>query len=104
MGAHRTDRRLWLWLAMAAGVSVSTMPASAEWSASLPMLAACRPAAPPELPPRWRAVSLMMPFLDGQLDVGEFIYDSALPALRATVYGLQSGAVALLITENDTYL
>ena len=104
MGAQRTDRRLRLWLAIAAGVFVWTVPASAEWSASLPMLAACRPATPPELPQRWHAVGLMMPFLDGQLDVGEFVYDGALPAMRATVYGLQSGAVDLLITENDTYL
>jgi hypothetical protein len=46
----------------------------------------------------------MMPFSQGQLDVGDFEYDGALPAMRATVYGLESGAVDLLITKNDTYL
>jgi hypothetical protein len=45
----------------------------------------------------------MIPFSRQQLGVGEFIYDSALPAMRATVYGLESGAVDLLITETETY-
>ena len=45
-----------------------------------------------------------MPFEQGQLDVGEFVYDAALSAMRATVYGLESGAVDLLITEHDTYV
>ena len=79
-------------------------PARAEWSASLPLLKACTPATPPVLPKRWRAVGLLMPFLQGQLDVGEFEYDGALPAMRATVYGLESGAADILITQNDTYL
>jgi hypothetical protein len=77
-------------------------PALAEWSASLPGLAACT-VARPELPTRWRAVTLMMPFYEGQLDVGEFVYDGSLPAMRATVYGLESGAVDLLITNGNTY-
>ncbi|MFY9836328.1 MAG: hypothetical protein WAK55_07615, partial [Xanthobacteraceae bacterium] len=46
----------------------------------------------------------MMSFEQGQLDVGEFVFDGGLPAMRATVYGLQSGAVDLLITDNDTYV
>jgi hypothetical protein len=45
-----------------------------------------------------------MPFEQGQLDVGEFIYDATLPAMRATVYGLESGAVDLLITQQATYV
>jgi hypothetical protein len=53
---------------------------------------------------RWRAVGLMMPFQQGQLDVGEFVYDGTLPAMRATIYGLESGAVDLLITDKDTYV
>jgi hypothetical protein len=52
---------------------------------------------------RWRAVALMMPFVRQQIDVGEFIYDGSLPAMRATLYGLESGAVDLLITEKQTY-
>jgi len=80
------------------------LPARAEWSATLPLLKACTPATAPELPMRWRAVGLMMPFQQGQLDVGEFEYDGTLPAMRATVYGLKSGAADLLITEKDTYL
>lgn len=46
----------------------------------------------------------MMPFLQSQLDVGDFVYDGTLPALRATVYGLESGAVDLLITDKDAYV
>lgn len=79
-------------------------PAAAEWSAALPVFSACKPSTPPELPARWRAVGLMMPLLDGEIDVGEFVYDSTLPAMRASVYGLKSGAVDLLITKDDTYL
>jgi hypothetical protein len=86
--------------AFAAALACS--PAQAEWSASLPGLAACT-VERPELPARWRAVALMMPFHEGQLDVGEFVYDSSLPAMRASIYGLESGAVDLLITDGDTY-
>ena len=39
---------------------------------------------------RWRAVALMMPSLQGQIDVGEFVYDRHVPTLRATIYGLKS--------------
>jgi hypothetical protein len=35
----------------------------------------------------------MAPFEDGQLDVGEFVYDAALPAMRATVSGVESGTI-----------
>jgi hypothetical protein len=42
--------------------------------------------------------------VQGQLDVGEFEYDGALPAFRASVYGLESGAGDLLITQKTTYL
>lgn len=70
----------------------------------VPTFAACNPATAPQLPLRWHAVGLMMPFLRGQLDVGEFTYDATLPAMRATVYGVESGAVDLLITEQDTYV
>jgi hypothetical protein len=104
MDVGRGIMRRRLALAIFAGVALWAMPAAAEWSASLPMFAACKPATPPELPQRWRAVGLMLPFLQGQLDVGEFVYDAALPAMRATVYGLESGAVDLLITDNDTYV
>ena len=69
-----------------------------------PKFSACAPATPPVLPPRWRTTALMSPFfLDEQLDIAEFVYDGTLPAMRATVYGLQSGAVDLLITATETY-
>jgi hypothetical protein len=98
------NRRRSAWLAALAMAIAWHMPARAEWSAKLPMFKACAPATPPDLPMRWHAVGLMMPFQQGQLDVGEFEYDGALPAMRATVYGLKSGAVDLLITEQDTYV
>jgi hypothetical protein len=103
-GENYTHRRRSPWL-LALGISLLWMfPANAEWSATLPVFRACSPATPPELPARWRAVGLLMPFEQGQLDVGEFVYDAALPAMRATVYGLESGAVDLLITQQDTYV
>jgi len=78
--------------------------AHAEWSATLPAFKACHPASTPSMPDRWHAVGLMMPFLQGQLDVGEFKYDGPAAAMRATVYGLESGAVDLLITGHGTYV
>ncbi len=66
-------------------------------------MGACSVTTPTELPTRWHAVGLMKPFLQGQIDVGEFVYDGTLPAMRATIYGLESGAADLLITETDTY-
>jgi hypothetical protein len=97
-------RRAHVWLAALTIALAGHSPATAEWSATLPTFTACTPATAPQLPMRWRAVGLMMPFLQGQLDVGEFEYDGALPAMRATVYGVESGAVDLLITENDTFV
>src|SRR5262249_31061867 len=70
---------------------------------SLPTLSTCKSAAPPALPKRWHAVGLMSPFLEGQLDIGDFVYDATVPAMRATVYGLESGAADLLITDTNTY-
>src|ERR1700692_3460446 len=72
--------------AIAILVTLWHAPAVAQGTVTLPTFAACTPASQPELPKRWRAVALMSPFLQGQLDVGEFVYDGALPAMRATVY------------------
>ncbi len=105
--ARAGTRSLWgaARAALVAASVAASMPAlaAAEWSASLPTFSACKSATPPALPARWHAVGLMAPFSVGQLDVGEFVYDAALPAMRATVYGLESGAVDLLITGTDTY-
>src|SRR5215470_10086823 len=70
---------------------------------TLPILSPCKQTAAPELPARWRAVGLMMPFTRDQVDVGEFIYDADARAMRATVNGMESGAVDLLITDRETY-
>jgi len=70
---------------------------------TLPILSPCKQTAAPELPARWRAVGLMMPFTRDQVDVGEFIYDADVPAMRATLNGMESGAVDLLITDKETY-
>jgi hypothetical protein len=102
MAGGKTYWRVGLWLTTLC--MIWPLPAHAEWSATLPIFKACKPATPPELPMRWRAVGLMMPFAQGQLDVGEFEYDGELQSMRATVYGVESGAVDLLITKNDTYL
>ena len=76
---------------------------AADQKVTLPILSPCAQAKPPDLPARWRAVGLLMPFVHQQLDVGEFTYDGSLPAMRATVYGVKSGAVDLLITAGETY-
>ena len=77
--------------------------AAADQQTALPILSPCEQTAAPVLPMRWRAVGLMFPFIRQQLDVGEFVYDGSLPAMRATLYGLESGAIDLLITDKETY-
>jgi hypothetical protein len=98
---RKTPQLAVLTLAIAIAAPLS---ASAEDATQLPVFKTCSPATVPELPKRWHAVGLLMPFQLGQIDVGEFDYDGALPAMRASVYGLKSGAVDLLITRNDTYV
>jgi hypothetical protein len=104
MGTRRGNRRNWLAVTAFALVMLWHTPAAANWTVALPLFDACSPSTPPELPARWRAVALMMPFLQGQIDVGEFVYDRELPAMRATIYGLKSGSVDLLLTDADTYV
>src|SRR6201996_3603307 len=93
-----------LVLLIGAVTITTSLPADADDATQLPAFKACSPATIPELPKRWHAAGLMMPFQFGQLDVGEFDYDGALPAMRASVYGVKSGAADLLITAKDTYL
>jgi hypothetical protein len=76
---------------------------AAEAQTRLPILSACQPATTPLLPTRWRATALMLPYVRRQIAAGEFVYDSTLPAMRAMVYGLESGAADLLITDKETY-
>jgi hypothetical protein len=104
MGTRRENHRNWLAAMAFALTMLWHAPAAADWTATLPLFDACSPSSAPELPARWRAVALMMPFLQGQIDVGEFVYDRDVPAMRATIYGLKSGAVDLLITEEETYV
>lgn len=84
-------------------MAASAAPAFAQQRIPMPLFSACTKADAPVLPARWRAVSLIIPFSRQQLHVAELTYDSTLPAMRATVYGLESGAVDLLITETETY-
>jgi hypothetical protein len=52
-----------------------------------------------------RCRAVVLPFLQGQIEVAELVYDDALPAMRrASVYGLKSGALDFLITDADTYV
>ena len=88
-------------IVLAVLMALSVAPAAAQ--SSLPVLTACTPETAPVLPSRWRAVGLMMPYQRQQLEVGEFVGDTTLPAMRATLYGVEQGAVDLLITENETY-
>jgi len=84
-------------------LAACAMPAVAQQRIPMPLFSACTKTDAPVLPARWHAVSLMIPFSREQLNVADLIYDSTLPAMRATVYGLDSGAVDLLITETETY-
>src|SRR5262249_14407728 len=78
-------------------------PAAAQSSASLPEFPACVATTQPELPTRWRAATLLAPFVVDQLYVGEFVYDGPSSLMRATIYGLESGALDLLVTDTNTY-
>jgi hypothetical protein len=99
--SHATVRVLSAAFAVLAA-ALPDVAAGADEKTALPILSACRQTTAPQLPPRWRAVALLLPFFHRQLDVGEFVYDGALPAMRATLYGLESGAVDLLITDKET--
>lgn len=90
-------------VAACAVVAVGMTGALAAGDSGLPMLSACQPNTAPKLPARWRAVGLMLPYLRQQLVAGEFERDAAAHAMRATLYGLQSGDVDLLITDKQTY-
>ena len=103
MPIHQKTRGNWLAIAIWALTCLGPA-AAAESPPSPPDFVPCSPASAPELPTRWRAVGLMLPFLQGQIDVAELVYDGSLPAMRATVYGLKAGAVDLLITDNNTYV
>ncbi|MGE0563352.1 MAG: hypothetical protein AB7O50_02440 [Pseudolabrys sp.] len=70
----------------------------------MPQFSACAASGAPVLPQRWHATALLLPFANRQLDVGEFTFDGTLPAMRATLYGLESGAADLLITDKQTFL
>ena len=91
-------------MAVFAAAALPLAPVVAQTLPPLPIFSLCSQSTAPALPERWRAVGLLSPFQREQLDVGEFVYDDTLPAMRATVYGLESGAVDLLITANRTYL
>ncbi len=104
MNRSRARYFLGVTLAVVAAAALRPISAHPQTAISPPVFAPCHPATPPALPMRWRAVGLMSPFTIGQIDVGEFVYDGNIPALRATLYGLESGAVDLLITGTDTYL
>lgn len=95
------------WLSAAAVAIFLSLPVMLHAQVAVvppPQFSGCWPGTPPVLPPRWRAVGLMSPLLEDQLDVGEFIYDSSVQAMRATVYGVESGAADLLITNSESYL
>jgi hypothetical protein len=85
---------------MLAALAIVAPPA---FAGELPLLSACKTNAAPALPTRWQAVGLMLPAVRQQIDVGEFTYDGSLPAMRATLVGMESGAVDLLITDKETY-
>lgn len=70
----------------------------------LPRLEQCEGAAHPQLPDKWHAVFLMMPFTNAQLVLADMEYDASLPAMRVKLYGLRHGALDLLITDRDTYV
>lgn len=84
-------------------VLLGAAPAVAQQRIPMPLFSACTKADAPVLPARWHAVSLMVPFSRQQLSVAELTYDSTLPAMRATIYGLERGTVDLLMTETETF-
>lgn len=88
--------------AVLAVIAQSTVAAAQDGS-RIPTFTPCTHNTAPTLPMRWRAVGLLFPFLREQLEVGEFVYDASVPAMRASLVGLDYGAVDLLITEDKTY-
>ena len=115
MATNQTGRRIAVALAATIATAlwhgqIGAQEPTAAPGLTLPAFSACQPATQPVLPEKWRAVGLLEPFKPPrlfttlQLVVGEFVYDAAGPAMRATLYGLQSQSLDLLVADESTYL
>src|SRR5271166_2228755 len=95
---------------LAAFVSVAALlgPAAkaeiAETDLAQPAMGPCTDRAHPLLPKRWHGTYLMAPFTRAQLTLGDFIYDSSVPAMRVRLFGLRHGSADLLVKGGRTYL
>jgi hypothetical protein len=97
------SRRLYALLSVT-GLLISGAGAQDEGARMpLPQLATCESDTHPRLPERWRATYLMAPFVNGQLVLGEIVYDAALPAMRVRLFGVKGGSADLLVTATTTY-
>jgi len=91
-------------------VTIGFAPSSAAQNLKLPEFQRCEAAGQPRLPQRWRSTALLEPFKTPrllnsfQLAVGEFTGDTTLPAMRATIHGLQAQSFDLLVAPESTYL
>src|SRR5262245_1661707 len=82
-------------------------PAAAQDESSLlsrPKLEACQFPSHPQLPDKWRATYLLAPFTKSQLVLASMVYDSALSAMRVSLYGVRQGFLDLLIVGDHTYV
>jgi hypothetical protein len=95
-------------MAAAAVLVLSTAwpPLAAEGASQLdvPHLQPCAAEQAQPVPPaRWRATYLMAPFTAGQLVLADVVQDALLSAMRVRLYGVERGALDLLVVGSRTY-
>jgi hypothetical protein len=65
----------------------------------VPTMAACTSKVPPQLPAAWQTGAVLQHFADGELVIGNLVYDAAASALRFSLIGMTGGSADYLLTS-----
>ena len=84
--------------AVAPATLTTTAPDPAD-ALPVPVMAACTSKTPPVLPASWQTGAVLQHFSDGELVVGNLVYDAAAAALRFSLIGLTGGSADYLLTS-----
>ena len=90
-------------------LSATGLPALAD-DLKLPEFRQCKTTDHPALPAQWTSTVMLEQFKTPrllstfQLSVGEVTMDSVAGAMRATIYGMESEAIDLLVAKESTYV
>ncbi len=65
----------------------------------VPTMAACTNKVPPQLPAAWQTGAILQHFADGELVIGNLVYDGAASALRFSLIGMTGGSADYLLAS-----